>query len=206
MGCKVKICGIKRMDEVDFLNKTEVDYVGFVFARSKRQVTPEIASELIKKLRADILKAGVFTDLPVDDIMRIAEQCRLDIVQLHGAQNDPDIKRFNLPVWKSILVRSPECIQQLELYPSAAAFVLDTFVPGMEGGTGKAFPWDWVSQLSLNHNIVLAGGLNAGNVGQAIEKVNPHVVDVSSGVEGQNGKDEHLVKDFIKAVKGHGNG
>ncbi len=198
---QIKICGIRFSEEIQVVNRLEVDYVGFVFAKSKRRITLEQAALLKKKLRKGIKAVGVFTDMSGEEICKAAEVCNLDIVQLHGNQSDEDIKSLPLPVWKSISMKNPESVHKTRLYPSACAFVFDTFAKGMEGGTGIPFQWQWISGLSDTVSLVLAGGLNPNNIRGAIEIVKPHIVDVSSGVEGNMGKDEKRVIEFIKAVK-----
>lgn len=198
---EIKICGITRSDEINFLNRTPIAYIGFVFAVSKRQVTPEQACKLSEGLRDGIKKVGVFTDRSLAEINWIAETCHLDIIQIHGAYTDFEIKTLSRPVWKAITMKSPECVRQSKDYPSAKAFVLDTYNPVQKGGTGKVFHWEWAEGFSAHDQVVLAGGLNAGNVHKAIQIVKPHIIDVSSGVEGPSGKEEKRVIEFIKAVK-----
>jgi phosphoribosylanthranilate isomerase len=200
---EIKICGITRKDEVEIVNNVNADYIGFVFAESKRRVTPGQAIILSGELKSGIRKVGVFTDTPLPEIARIARLCGLDIIQLHRDATDAEIASLPCPVWMGISIKTPECITRLQEYPSARAYVLDSHVAGMKGGTGRTFDWEWARGVSQRYDIVLAGGLNAENVGKAIDIVNPRVVDVSSGVEGENGKEEIKVKEFIKAVRNH---
>lgn len=198
---EIKICGITGPEEVEFINEMPVSYIGFVFAPSKRLVTPEQADRLSEGLRGDIKKVGVFTDTPLDEIELIVKLCALDIVQIHGRCRDQDIGSLSCPVWKGISMQSHDCTEKLQEYPSAKAFILDAYVPEQQGGTGRTFHWEWAEGLSRQYTIILAGGLNAGNVSRAVGIVRPHIVDVSSGVEGMNGKDKLKVMEFIKAVK-----
>lgn len=199
----IKICGITRSEDVAIVNGTPVDYVGFVFAESKRKVTPAQAMALSGQLKKGIGKVGVFTDTPLPEIVRIARLCSLDVIQLHRDVTDAEVASLPCPVWIGISIKTPECIARLREYPSARAFVLDAYVAGLKGGTGHTFDWEWARGVSQQFDIVLAGGLNTENVGKAIEIVKPRVVDVSSGVEGINGKDGNKVAEFIKAVKNH---
>lgn len=201
MRSKIKICGIRHLAEVHFINRLAVDYVGFVFAPGKRQVDEGQARLLATALRPGVLMVGVFTEMPLGRICAIREACGLDIVQLHGAYEDDAIASLQGQVWKAIPMCSPESLDRLKHYPSASAFVLDACVSGMAGGTGRSFNWDWAQNASERHTIVLAGGLTSHNVKQAILKVSPHIVDVSSGVEDAFGKNEKSVSEFVKAVQ-----
>jgi phosphoribosylanthranilate isomerase len=188
---------------VAIVNGAPVDYVGFVFAESKRRVTPAQAMTLSGQLNKGIRKVGVFTDMPLPEIASIARLCSLDVIQLHRDVTDAEAASLPCPVWIGISIRTPECIDRLREYPSARAFVLDAYVAGLNGGTGRTFDWEWARGVSQQFDIVLAGGLNTENVGKAIDIVKPRVVDVSSGVEGINGKDANKVYEFIKAVRNH---
>lgn len=197
---EIKICGITKTEEILFINEMPVSYIGFVFAQSKRRVTPDQAVKLSEGLRGDIKRVGVFTDTPLSEIALIVKHCSLDVIQLHSECLDKDISSLSCPVWKGISMQSPDCIEKLNEYPSAKAFVLDAYMPDKSGGTGRTFHWEWAEGLSRDNTIVLAGGLNAENVGRAVGIVKPHIVDVSSGVEGLDGKDKTKVLEFIKAV------
>jgi len=197
---QVKICGITSEREIKFINELDINYTGFVFAKSRRQVSVYEASRLRKALRGDIKAVGVFTDARPAEINTIAEMCAIDIIQLHRCE-DIEQGQFSLPVWKAIRVKDDkeEIIKQLE--GPYDAFVLDTYAKDKAGGTGIVFNWHLARGLSEKRKIVLAGGLTADNVAEAIYMVKPHIVDVSSGVEGDFGKDEKKVKAFLHAVK-----
>ncbi|HOQ16458.1 MAG TPA: phosphoribosylanthranilate isomerase [Defluviitaleaceae bacterium] len=194
---EIKICGLKSVEQIYMINKYDIDYVGFVFAESKRQVTPELAKEMRSKLRRGIKAVGVFVDTPIEEVNQIAKYCHLDIVQLHGNEKDDECSRSIVPVWKALSVQDKEVLNRLEEYKAIQGFVFDSG----KGGSGKTFSWDLIKGISSKYFTILAGGLNSENVVQGIREVNPHIVDVSSGVESKGEKDESKIKAFIKAVK-----
>lgn len=198
---KAKICGIKNQSDVEIVNAYKPDYIGFVFAKSKRQVTMEKAAELSGMLNEDIKKVGVFVDETPEKVAEIAKICRLDILQFHGKETPEYCKGFEgYEIWKSF-VGDENIFENIESYKSCAdAFLVDSSVPG----SGKKFDWNTIKGLSENYKIILAGGLNPENVGEAVGTVKPQVVDVSSGVEGEDGKSREKVEKFIGEVRLHG--
>lgn len=194
---KIKICGLKTVDQILMINQYEVDYIGFVFAKSKRQITPDRAKEMKTKLRNDIQAVGVFVDTPIEEVNKIIEYCNLDIVQLHGRESDDECSKSIAPVWKALSVKGEESFEVLDYYKAIEGFVFDS----SSGGSGKTFSWDLIKGISNQYFTVLAGGLNSENIIRGIKIVRPHVVDVSSGVENGEEKDEAKIKDFIKKVK-----
>ncbi len=198
---EAKICGIKNRSDVEIVNDFRPDYIGFVFAKSKRQVTPEKAAELAGMMDENIKKVGVFVDESAEKVSDIAEKCGLQILQFHGKESPEYCKQFHgYEIWKSF-VGDENIFDNIKRYKEAAdAFLVDSSVPG----SGKSFDWDSIEGLSAEYRIILAGGLNPENVGRAIDKVRPQVVDVSSGVEGENGKSREKVGKFIGEVRLHG--
>lgn len=210
---KIKICGITNMIETDFLNKCLPDYAGFVFAKSRRQVTSEVASELCTGLVPHIKRVGVFVNHEAELVADIAREVGLDAVQLHGSENRLYIEllrsllKNGTEVWKALRVDaehmpSPDLIQSMDI----DRLLLDTYVEDTHGGTGKCFDWSLVSQLVTQMEtplpIVLAGGLKPENVRQAMESALPFAVDTSSGVETEGIKDVQKLLAFIEAVRG----
>jgi len=200
---KIKICGIKTLDEIQTINLFPVDYVGFVFAPSKRQISVEQFITLKSSLRRDIKTVGVFVNENISTINEIVKASNLDIVQLHGDETNMDCTKTIAPVWKSIAIRDTSSLSIIDNYTSADGILLDTYSPVSKGGTGKTFNWKLVENISLNHFVVLAGGLNEYNVASAIMTTKPHVIDVSSGVEKNNRKDKDLITKFIRRVTCH---
>lgn len=200
---KVKICGLKRLEDINIVNKYPVDYIGFVFAPSKRRVTLEEAVELKAALNPSIKTVGVFVNEEPSVVNEIAAKCSLDIVQLHGDEDDEYIKNIKFPVWKSISVKDSNFYKEMELCTLSSGFVLDTYSNDAKGGTGKVFNWDLVKDVSKDKFIILAGGLNSSNVLTAIEKISPSIIDVSSGVEEQGFKNEFKIQEFLRKVKNY---
>lgn len=196
---KIKICGLKTVEQIVMANQYDIDYVGFVFAKSKRQISPGQARDMKKCLRKDIKAVGVFVDTPIEEVNEIVRYCSLDMVQLHGNENNDQCAKSIVPVWKALSVKDQEILEVLPFYKNVTGFVFDSG----SGGTGKAFSWELVNGISKDYFTVLAGGLNAGNISEAIKIVSPHVVDVSSGVETNGEKDEKKIKEFIRKVKGY---
>lgn len=198
---KVKICGITRLKDIEIINKYDIDYVGFVFTKSKRQVTEEQALKLRNRLRKDIKTVGVFVNSSIEEVNEIINYCRLDIAQLHGDEESEYFEKINTDIWKSISVKEDMDIEYLEKYKSINGVLLDTYVKGQKGGTGKTFNWNIVKGFSKLYNIILAGGLTSENVTEGIKVVSPQVVDVSSRVEENGYKNEDKIKEFVRSVK-----
>ncbi|KPU43597.1 N-(5'-phosphoribosyl)anthranilate isomerase [Oxobacter pfennigii] len=194
---KVKICGLKRSEDIKYVNALKPDYAGFVFAKSKRQVTLSEAGELIANLNKGIKKVGVFVDEDIEKVKDASFALKLDIIQLHGNEPNEYIKKLNgYEVWKAVSIKSHEGIKRLKQY-NADAILLDQG----GGGTGISFDWDIIKGISVNTPIILAGGLNSQNVEDAIKTVKPYAVDVSSGVETDGFKDCSKIYDFIKKAR-----
>lgn len=210
--CRIKICGLKRYEDIFYVNRQMPDYAGFVFAPGKRQVKPDFAELLAKELDARIEKAGVFVNEEADRVIEVVKRCGLNIIQLHGYENQDYINvlkkelEIRIPeksirIWKAIGIKDADSTKKINDY-EVDAFVLDAFSEGTYGGSGKTFNWDLVANLRRYPNIVLAGGLNAENVKKAVSKMRPYAVDVSSGVETHGSKDEEKIKKFIHSVRG----
>lgn len=195
---KIKICGLSRGADVKIVNELQPDYIGFVFARkSKRYVDPKTAELLKAKLDTQIKAVGVFVNEPMDRIRFLIEKGIIDAVQLHGCENEEDIRTLKsisgVPIMKAFQVSSVKDIDIAK--QSAADYIL------LDHGCGTGIPFDWSILPPIERPFFLAGGLNGANVAEAIEKYRPYAVDVSSGVETNGCKDYHKVKDFIKTVR-----
>ncbi|MBE3592772.1 MAG: phosphoribosylanthranilate isomerase [Thermoanaerobacter sp.] len=199
---KVKICGLRRKEDIEYANELKPDYVGFVFAKSKRQVEVEQALYLIRLLDKEIKTVGVFVNEPVENALKIAQTLNLDVLQFHGDETQDYIDNFkNFTVWKAIRIKDKEDLEKTKEF-KVNSFVFDTFTKNEYGGTGKTFNWEVLKGFELNVPIILAGGLNENNVEEAIRIVNPYAVDVSSGVETEGYKDFKKMKSFIEKVRG----
>lgn len=200
---KVKICGIKRKKDVEIVNKYMPDYVGFVFANSKRKVTVESAKLLSSDLDKNIKKVGVFVNESYETVKNIADALKLDILQFHGSEGNEYIKRFtDYEVWKAFSLRSEKDIKLIREC-CADAFLIDSSNGKKIGGTGKVFDWNLLKNIKsyIEKPVIAAGGLNENNVEMCIKELNPFAVDVSSGVEIEGFKDETKIKKFITKVR-----
>lgn len=202
MPMEIKICGLKRVEDALMVNEFEsIKYVGFVFANTPRKITIEKALEIKKNLRPDIKTVGVFAGQPMEEIIEIMEKADLDVCQLHSGETNEDCGFINKTVWKSISVKDKESAEIAESYTNADGFVLDTFKKNQWGGTGETFDWSAVEDFSKNHFTILAGGINSTNVNDAIEKVSPNIIDLSSSVEVDGFKNYDKIKEFMESLK-----
>jgi len=198
---KVKICGLTRMEDADWANDLRPDYVGFVFAESRRRVSPEKAARIAKGIDRSVKRVGVFVNPTLDEIHEVLDACPLDVLQLHGEERPAFYEKVGMPVWKAFRMRSPEVLAELDEY-RVDAYVLDGWRPDSYGGTQTRFPWEWAQEYDFkNKRIVLAGGLSAENVSEAIQSVKPWAVDVSSGVETAGIKNTAKIAAFLERVR-----
>lgn len=194
MKTKVKICGLRSLRDIEIVNKYPVDYVGLVFAESKRKVSIHEAKAMIEGLRKDIKAVGVFVNTPPEEINKITDYCKLDIVQLHGNETLKECEKIKAPIWKSVSVKEKADVAKIELYKNTQGILLD----GIKPGSGECFNWDIAKGISDKYFTILAGGLTPENVSNAIQQVKPQVVDVSSGVETDSIKDEEKIREFVR--------
>ncbi|MBU5427983.1 phosphoribosylanthranilate isomerase [Tissierella pigra] len=198
---EIKICGLRRYEDVDYVNKLKPEYIGFVFAKSKRQIDFYMARRLANSLNKDIKKVGIFLNHSIREVKEIEKLCNLDVLQFHGDESPSYCNCFENEVWKSFLIKDEKSLGLLEKY-NVDKYLLDTWIEGEVGGTGKKFNWELAKEITKTKSIVLAGGLCSENIKNAIQIVRPTVVDVSSGVETDGYKDYGKIKDFIKKVRG----
>ena len=203
MPVRVKICGLTNFDDAFAAVEAGADALGFVFYQnSPRAVSPQKAADIIRKLPPFITTVGVFVNEEPGKIEEIITLTHLDVVQLHGSE-PPEACFFSRPAVKAIRVKSLESLDPLVHYrDSVTAFLLDTFSPGVLGGTGQIFNWDIATYAKQFGPIILAGGLTPENISEAVKHVKPYGVDVSSGVESEKGKKDHQkIKSFIDQAK-----
>ena len=190
---KVKICGLSNIEAVKTAVSAGADYIGFVFAPSKRQVTLEQAAELAKFIPSHIQKVGVFVSPSRADLLEAIEKVGLDLVQVHGQVVD---KLFeNLPCGSIQAVQ----VDEGGHVPNSQADYLLFDAP--VAGSGQTFDWGQLDTTELAQPFFVAGGLNEDNVARAIQHFSPFAVDVSSGVETDGQKDHEKIKRFIERVK-----
>lgn len=197
---KIKICGLFRNQDTEYANIAKPDYIGFVFAESRRKVTPEKASELKRFLNPDIKSVGVFVNQNKSLIAELVRNKIIDIIQLHGSEDNAYISELreltgDTPIIKAVSVKSTEDILKSAEYISD--FIL---LDNGKGGTGEKFDWNLIEK---NHRIFLAGGVNPDNISEAI-KLNPYCIDVSSGAETNGLKDKDKMIQLVRAVRNNG--
>lgn len=206
MAVKIKICGIRTPAEALGVAEAGADAVGLMFVESSpRRVTLAEARAVAERLPLFVFRVGVFADAPMGDVVHVADRIKLDAIQLHGDES-PDfcgeLRRMGYRVIKAFRVRGEETLAELGRY-DVDAWLLDSYVPGVRGGTGASFNWMLARKArDLGVPVLLAGGLVPGNVADAIRQVGPFGVDVSSGVEASPGvKDLERVQAFCRAVR-----
>ena len=203
MRTRVKICGLTREEDIAAAVAAGADAIGFVFhTPSPRAVSIDDAFALVARVPAFVTTVGLFVDADPALIDAAIRHLRLDLLQFHGHEEPADCAGFGRPWIKAIAMREGIDVQrQCKQYDGAAALLLDTYDPVLAGGTGRRFDWDRVP-AELAPRIILAGGLDAGNVADAIERVRPYAVDVSGGVERAKGiKDHRKINDFMQGVR-----
>ncbi len=205
---KIKICGITNLTDGLVCQNLGVDYIGFVFAPSPRRVSPAAAAGIAGALKGKGPElAGVFVNEKEDVIKKTADLCSLDVIQLHGEEPASFCGKFaGRKVFKAFRVKNENDLHAMEDY-RVDALLVDSFVRGKHGGTGKTLSLELAAKAAaLGKNIILSGGLSPENVGSYIDAIDFFGVDVSSGVEaGPGRKDENKIKRFVNAVRGGGN-
>lgn len=202
MRTRVKICGITRTDDALAAARLGADAIGLVFyAQSPRAVTVEQARAICRTLPPFVTTVGLFVNAAATDVWRVLDAIPLDVLQFHGDEPAHACSQFGMPYIKAVrMAEDVDLAAAAADHQSARGLLLDTYVKGLPGGTGTAFDWSRVpAQCSLP--LVLAGGLNPGNVAEAIVRTRPYAVDVSGGVESAPGiKDAALIAAFIRGV------
>src|SRR5450631_169981 len=196
---KVKICGITSLEDALTAIKAGADALGFVFySLSPRHIPPEQAAEIIRRLPPFVQTVGLFVNEELAIINTIADQCGLDVIQLHGEEPPEYCRSVRRRVIKAFRIRDITTLDSLVHY-QVSGCLLDAWSPAAHGGTGQTFNWKIAAEAVNNgHRIILAGGLTPDNVAEAVRRVNPYAVDVSSGVECSPGhKDADKIRKFI---------
>ena len=202
MRTRVKICGITSVKDALIAAQHGADAIGLVFyAKSPRHVSITQAAEIVAALPAFVSTVGLFVDAAPEEIHAVLAKVKLDLLQFHGDETPEECRQYGLPYMKAVRVQADtNLLQYAADYGDAKALLLDAFAEGVAGGTGQTFDWNLIPG-NLPKNIVLAGGLNASNVGSAIRQVRPYAVDVSGGVEQEKGiKDAEKIAAFMRGV------
>lgn len=214
---KVKICGLTRIEDALEAARAGADYIGLVFAPSKRQVSLERATSIsfaVHRLAKPPLITGVFVGMESRDVNRISALSRLDYVQLSGNESWEYCADIERPLIKAVYISAETDMSEMqnqikagyEKLARAPLILLDTHVPGNFGGTGKSFDWIRAKDLVRDYPVIIAGGLDPDNVAYLIHLVHPWGVDVSTGVESNGLKDVLKIKRFLISVKMAGGG
>lgn len=194
---KIKMCGLRRPEDIEFANRVKPDYIGYVFAeKSKRYITPEKAAELTKLLDGDIVPVGVFVDETMENVIAAVKMGAVKMVQLHGSESEDfvsELKSRGIPVIKAFQVGSAEDIAAAER--SCADLVL------LDSGKGSGVTFDWSLIGGIKRPYLLAGGITAENAAAAIGKLRPYGVDASSCLETDGFKDIAKMNAFAQAVR-----
>ena len=215
---KVKMCGISKVETIPAVVEAKPDYMGLVFAPSKRQVTVDQAKTLVEELHKQYTKrynngaeqsnndeiktVGVFVNETLDNLVSIATETNLDAVQLHGDEDEAFIQslkgRTNVEIWKAVQIRSA-ADTEVWIDSSADMLLFDAYHKDERGGTGEVF--DWASLDEFERPFMLAGGIDSTNVARAIRTVRPYGIDISSGIETEGVKDDEKIKAFTNIVR-----
>jgi phosphoribosylanthranilate isomerase len=204
---RVKICGITRPQDALAAVSAGADAIGLVFyPSSPRAVSIDAANAIVRELPPFVSKVGLFVDAAPDYLRSILSNVNLDMLQFHGTESPADCDGVARPYIKAVRVQAGvDLAEQSGKYAKAAGILFDAHVPGLAGGTGQTFDWRQVPR-DLKKPVILAGGLDADNVSQAIRLVRPYAVDVSGGVESTPGiKDREKIIRFIGRVREYGN-
>ncbi len=184
---KIKICGIMRECDMDYINLAQPDYIGFIFAPSRRRITAEAAAGFKSRLSNHILAVGVFVDQDVDLINKLVDDKIIDIVQLHGSESDDFIRMINAPTIKALRIGEDiNCSSEFLLFD------------GIKAGSGESFDWSMLPKT--DKPFFIAGGINIDNIDQAMA-LEPYGIDISSGVETDGFKDKQKIIEIVGRVR-----
>ena len=196
---KIKICGLKRLEDIEIVNKYGPDYVGFVFADSKRKVSHDLACELKAELDSDIISVGVFVDACQDEILKLFDEGTIEMAQLHGMESEDYILSLKEKSnGKLKIINAIEMSRDVDLlkYNDSHA---DYLLLDSGKGSGKTFDWRLIKS-GLKKEFFLAGGLDSSNICDAISEFDPYAIDLSSSLEVDGFKDENKIKEIMEVI------
>ena len=210
MPVRIKICGVTSLSDARFAVEEGADALGFVFySSSPRYLAATAAAQISRSLPPFVARVGLFVDAGIEHVRDVISACNLDTIQFHGDESPAYCRHFAgvAKVIKAFRVRDAQSLDLMTQYETDA-WLLDSYVPGKRGGTGHTFNWGLAMEAKmLGRPIILSGGLDSSNVTEAIRRVRPYAVDVSSGVESEPGhKDSNRVQAFIQAVRASATG
>ncbi len=199
---RIKICGLKTIADVQAVNEVRPDYAGLVFATGRRQIGEEEAAKLKAELAAEIHAVGVFVNEDREKVLRLCDRRCIDLIQLHGEEDEEYLaairSRVGNPIMKAVRVRSTEDILRTEAM-DCDYLLLDAYHEREYGGSGVSFDWSLIPKIRKPY--FLAGGINAGNVTEAMVSYQPYGIDVSSGVETGGSKDPVKLRELIRLIR-----
>lgn len=200
---KAKLCGMKTLEAAQAAVEAGADFVGFIFCpQSKRNISPGAAAKICSEIGFRARKVGVFVDEELYRVNVIAELCHLDYVQLHGHEDADYIRQIRRPVIKAVPYGPDFSAREINRLP-AELILVDTYLPGMAGGTGETFDWRSAAKeiKKIKQSVLIAGGINVDNVKEAWDTFHPYGVDVSGGLETDGEKDIQKIQAFMQRVK-----
>ncbi|MGN0577120.1 MAG: phosphoribosylanthranilate isomerase [Ruminiclostridium sp.] len=202
MSLKIKLCGMRRNEDIEYINSFPPDYAGFILTPGfRRSIDKETFLRLVSLLRGSILPVGVFVDEPIENAAEFAP--KLSVIQLHGAEDEAYIRRLrglipsDCEIWKAVRVKSEDDILKADLLP-ADKLLLDAFSENSVGGTGKTADWDLIGKTRISKPFFAAGGITAANFREAAERLSPYGIDLSGGIETGGAKDLSKIREIMQ--------
>lgn len=196
---KIKICGIKRLEDIEIVNRYRPDYIGFVFADSKRKVSHDLARKLKDNLDSDIISVGVFVDAPENEILELFGDGIIEVAQLHGHESEEYISDLKDKTnGELIIINAIEMNDEVDLLQYNDS-IADYLLLDSGKGSGKTFDWGLIRK-DLKKEFFLAGGLDSENVTLAVDEFDPYAVDLSSSLETDGFKDEIKIKEIMEVI------
>jgi len=201
----VKFCGIRRQEDVLLMNEFLPDFVGFIFSKSKRQISKETAKELSESLSDKIKTVGVFVNEPIDAVAETANFAKLAVIQLHGDEDEfyiNSLKKLigNIQIWKAVRVQTSDDISKAEKLP-VDMLLIDSFSKNAYGGTGEVANLSAINNAHTKKPFFLAGGLNAENICDIANEIKPFGIDISSGIEKDGFKNRDKIIEFVRCLE-----
>ena len=196
---KIKICGIKRLEDIEIVNRYNPDYIGFVFADSKRKVSHDLARKLKDNLDSDIISVGVFVDAPENEILELFGDGIIEVAQLHGHESEEYISDLKDKTnGELIIINAIEMNDEVDLLQYNDS-IADYLLLDSGKGSGKTFDWGLIRK-DLKKEFFLAGGLDSENVTLVVDEFDPYAVDLSSSLETDGFKDEIKIKEIMEVI------
>lgn len=202
---KIKMCGLRRIEDILYANEVKPDYIGFIFANTWRKVSIETAAKLRKILNTKIKAVGVFVNESMEVMIKTAKEVPLDVIQLHGDETEEVIRtlreNLKIEIWKAARVQTAVDIENVQKL-SVDKILLDSFSKDAYGGTGKVMNISLVEQACIKKSFFIAGGLTIENTGNIIDRIKPFGIDISSGIETEKKKDFNKMKKIMEITGG----